>query len=175
MKKIVMAVAVVACMAKTMYAITSRVALEVLDKNPNSVWLVLKNGDSYFTKHGWEYWEYESNPSKDIVIKYEGVADPKGVPYGYQILPGAPTTIALWLHDPQSVKVIKQTGKPDSLVPAPDKYWTFTQGKDIYVTLDPSNSIRPQTGTYMGWSGQSASGHSLERNISANDIKPITE
>ncbi len=171
MKTITMTLSLLTCLAGTVYAAVPRVTLEVLDKDPKPVWLAIKNGNLYFTKAGWK--EYAPELDKDIIIKYEGASDPKGYPYGYQVNTADTTTMALWLNDPKSVHVVKQEGKSDTLLPFPDKYWTFTPGKDIFVTLDSSANIRPQTGTYAGWSGQSASGHSLKNNISANDIKPI--
>ncbi len=173
MKKITLILFLLPCVASTMYA---QPTLEILDKNPNPVWVAIKNGNLYFTKNGWQ----EFSLDQDIVSKYEGVqvlkGVPQGVPHTYQgVDTKNRTTIALWLKDPTSKKVyaIPTEGKPDSLVPPPDKYWTFTPEKDIFVTLDASGDIRPQTGVLMGLLGKSASGYSLQNNICANDIKPI--
>lgn len=162
--------------------------LEILYKATKPAWIAIKNGEVYYTQNGWK--PYSADVDKAIFTKFApapiqpGVLwnlKPKGVTYGYQIDTKDPTTIALWLNDPQSVQEIPQAGKPAALVPAPDKYWTFTPRKDIFVTLDsevfatPESpiAIRPQTGTFKGLSGTSASGFSLKNNISESDIKQV--
>ncbi len=173
MKKITILLLSMTGLAGTSYAVEQkRVSLEILYKASKPVWVAIKNDDKYFTMNGWK--EYTPELAKDIVIKYPGEPkDTKGFPYGYEADTGAPTTIALWFTDPGPVEVVYQETGPDAYNPLPNKYWTFTPGRDIFVTLDSSMDIRPQTGTYMGLSGTSASGHSLEHNIKNSDIKPI--
>lgn len=76
---------------------------------------------------------------------------------------------------------IKKSSRPENYH---DFKYIFKQpssnGKTKYVTFNPEKNIKdpwkylyPQTGTFMGFSGKTQSGHSLKKNIVASDINTV--
>lgn len=60
-----------------------------------------------------------------------------------------------------------------------EQEFVFSPNKTLYLTLDPlqgkANDLRPQTGTYKGLSGKTASGLSLTYNVKQNEIFPVDQ
>jgi len=74
----------------------------------------------------------------------------------------------------QNIIAMKTEGT-DWLIYAPGRneadLYTFTPGKQIYVTLHEDSKLDPQTGPKGGTTGKTDAGYSLENVVTKSDIK----
>ncbi len=136
----------------------SGIGLELINKSKRPIWIVARNGEEL------------SRPLKvnAITPKYR-----QGIRLKLDI--SKPTQLAVWYSDPGTVeykktKLLGLGGKP-SFVPAPNKLYTFTKNKTLYLTWDEANYARPQSGPKIAFGKKTDSNLSLKRNVKKEDIK----
>ncbi|MBA3751207.1 hypothetical protein H0X06_00180 [Candidatus Dependentiae bacterium] len=131
--------------------------IEIYNKSGKQIWYAIQNGNessSLFT----------SRPiSGTSVAKY------------YTADLGKDTILALWFTEPQDFKPkgFLSFNKEWGFNPDPDKVFSFTKGKTIYVTVDSSQNVRPETGPLMGLMKKTQSNFSLKNNVESEDIKSV--
>lgn len=83
-----------------------------------------------------------------------------------------PTNIAIWYSKPKKPEFgaggLLGFGEK-IFTPKPDKYYTFTPGKTIYLKWSEGNVILPQKGILK----KTTTGLSLKNNVTKNDIKEL--
>ena len=77
------------------------------------------------------------------------------------------TSLAIYLKDPRKVHYAEHSGTFYPM-PRPDFWYSFAQGKTVYVSFD-GKALKPQSGTF----GKTTKGYPLANNVSLSDIRPI--
>ncbi len=135
----------------------SGVGFELVNKSKRPIWIVLINGENttLVTKVG------PTTKIKRLRVSFDHIDITK------------PTIMAVWYSDPGEVSFKKKytIGGARLFKPAPNKVYTFTTGKTLYLTWDKANYARPQTGLLYGKLGKTDSNLSLADNVSKTDIK----
>ena len=146
------------------YGKNSKIGFEIINKSKNPIHVVLRNGDDIFSLLG-----------KNI-FTVDGLDSGARHTWRLGLDISKPTQMAVYYTKPTEVD-IKKTGilglyGPEVFSPAPDKLYTFTKDKTIYITWDKDNFARPQTGPLMGILNKTDSGLSLAQpgNVRKEDI-----
>lgn len=152
------------CFAGIDYS-TSRIGFEVQNKARRPIWVALVNGQRL------------NQPTKVDEIDVKGLKKivPTVTSSHFKLDITQPTKLAVYYQDPGFVEYGKTklgglVGK-EGFIPTPNKVYSFTPGKTIYLTWDASNFPRPQTGKRAGLAGETESGLSLANNLTPTDIK----
>jgi uncharacterized protein YgiM (DUF1202 family) len=136
------------------YAKPGDYGLEVFNKTERPVWYAIKNGNEF---------------SK--LFENKAIAGTKSAKQ-YTVDLGQDTKLALWFTRPKDE--IQPRGSSDlAFSPDPDKVYRFAKGKTMYVTVDPSKTIRPETGPLKGLTKKTDTGLSLKNNVTSSDITTI--
>ena len=75
-----------------------------------------------------------------------------------------PTYLAVWFKEPREIREYA----------TPNRMYTFTPGKTIYVTIDPTSKEIIRPAGRSGISNATETNLSLSNNISSKDIKQLT-
>lgn len=149
------------------YPKDTKIAVEVKNKDTNSIWVVVKDG-----KHLYRLEELpgatgilitRKNPTKQWDVNNLD----------------EPTLIGVWLKKPAGQVtptkegILGLTGQ-ETFEPRPDRLYTFTKGKTMYLTWDEKKELRPQTGPASGKLNVTDTGLSLAKNVKPEDIQKIT-
>ncbi len=139
------------------YSKPGDLGIEIYNKTGKQIWYAIQNGNEYSPL-------FTSRPiSGTAVAKY------------YTADLGKDTTLALWFTEPKDFKPkgFLSFNKEWAFNPDPDKVFTFTKGKTIYVTVDSSQNVRPETGPLMGFMKKTQTNFSLKNNVKAEDITSV--
>ncbi len=128
--------------------------LEVFNKAKKPIWYAIKNGNEF---------------SK--LFENRAIGGTESAKQ-YTVDLSKDTKLALWFSRPSAE--IQPMGSSDlAFSPTPDKVYRFATGKTIYVTVDPSQAIRPETGPLKGLMKKTDSGLSTKNNVKSGDITTI--
>lgn len=128
--------------------------LEVFNKTKKPIWYAIKNGN-----------EFSKLFNNRAIGGTESAKQ-------YAVDLGKDTKLALWFSEPKGD--VKPMGSSDvAFSPTPDKVYRFATGKTIYVTVDPKQVVRPQTGPLKGLTKKTNSGLSTKNNVKSEDITTI--
>lgn len=130
---------------------------EMYNQSGKQIWYALKNGRDFSEL-------FTSRPIAGTPVPKQHTLDIDNE-----------TTLALWFSPPKDFepKGMFSFNKNFAFSPDPDKVYTFTKGKTIYVTLDSSGLLRPEASTPKSLWRKTTSGLSLKKNIEAKDITTL--
>ena len=135
----------------------SKVGFELINKSNRPIWIALTNGENTTRAH-----QIDSATSMTRhELRFTTIDIKK------------PTQLAVWYSNPGAVSFEKKytiAGKK-LFKPAPNKVYSFTIGKTLYLTWDKANYARPQSGPLGGALKKTDSNLSLKINVSKGDIK----
>lgn len=127
---------------------------EIYNKASRPIWFILKNGS-----RGGEF-----DPTTAKTTPFKIVEVKSGEQRIRDLDPNRVTKLEIFDRDPRAMSLASSQSVTGG------KEYTFTLGKDIYVTWD-EQGLRPQTGPIRGWAGRTKSGLSLKNNVTRNDIR----
>ncbi len=135
----------------------SKIGFELINKSKRPIWVALTNGD---------------NTTRAMEVQPATKMERQGLRF-LRIDINQPTFMAVWYSNPGRVSFEKKTlglfGEK-TFKPAPNKVYSFTKGKTMYLTWDQANYARPQSGPLGGKLGKTDSNLSLKDNVSKSDI-----
>ena len=147
------------------YGIDTQVGLEIVNKNHNTIWVSVKNGNKRYEQDGIN------------LFKIDGHANGMRATRDFEIDINKPTTLAIFYSIPRLSRSSSHGAINDEKIFAlADQVYSFGQGKTLYLTWDKKTFIRPQTGAYNGMSKRTVSFLSLvtkkgaPSNITISDI-----
>ncbi len=131
---------------------------ELYNKAKEKVWVRLKNGGSVVKDQGFDFFESKPGDHKQFNIDLS-----------------KPSQVDIWFHPPFSYKVWAFTSVFDPKMPLrepPDVEYKLPAGKTLYLTLGPEKwTLRPQTGRWRGFRGETESHLPQKNNVSSKEIK----
>ncbi len=145
---------------------------ELFNKTGNPVWFTVKNRATDSSKvyetadKKQQQVDIDTNDQTILSIYFKNPAQPAGAT-------GVEGSKGSWGETlTKFVKGVAQTAKRAVGAINPDKQYTFTKGKTIYVTLRP-NGLTPQTGKWDGLRSVTESGLSRKNNVKQVGITEI--
>lgn len=138
----------------------SKVGFEFENDTAHSVWIAVKNGDTFF----------EPMEVKATSLTHE-ITGSNTIQQSIDI--NKPTVLAVWFENPGSVSIGKKWKLFGAIKvqPEADLVYTFKQGKTIYVTLNKHYALVPSEA--IEGSIATETGLSLENNV-RSDISLIS-
>lgn len=138
--------------------------VEVVNKDKNSIWVVVKEGDKLYD-------------TVEIPGATGGLLG-KTPTYRWDVLDiNKPIFIGVYLTKPAGKVSSTTTGVlgfgQQTFNPRPDQFYKFTPGKTIYLTWDEKKQFRPETGPLGGKFSKTDSNLSLSKNVKADDIQLV--
>ncbi len=133
------------------YGKDTKIGFELINKSASPLWIAITNGG-------------------DITGKVARVGG--GRMTRFEIDTKKETEMIVWLKNPGNIALERKwlVGGRVIFDPKPDKIYTFTKGKTIYLTWDMAKFPRPQTGPLRGILGKTDSGLSLANNVTKDGI-----
>ena len=127
----------------------SKIGFDLVNKARRPIWIIVKNGDTIYPKGG----------ESTLELVKSTAAGRKRVQLELDI--SKPTQLAIWYSHPAGLEGIKTP---------PNKIYTFDQERTLYLTWDPANYARPQTGPLGGRLGKTDKNLSLKNNVTSEEI-----
>ncbi len=133
----------------------SKIGFELVNKSNRPIWIALTNGDD-----------------TTRAVKVDAATKLTRHEVRFKIDITQPTKMGVWFSNPGTVSFERKYTVVGGKVfkPKPNKVFSFTKGKTLYLTWDKADYARPQTGPLGGTLQKTDSNLSLKDNVKKEDV-----